>query len=432
MEIRKFSRKQGELLRFINEPGDAIICDGAVRSGKTLVMTLAFVLWAMEHFQDTNFAICGKTVQGAERNILKPFQQLEGLPYNMVYRVSTRCLTVTAGRKKNNFYFFGGKDESSYMLIQGLTLAGVLFDEVALMPRSFVDQAVARTLSYKNAKLWFNCNPESPNHWFYKDWLTNPDRPKKHLHFLMSDNPIMGGEEIARAESSFSGVFYDRYILGLRVRAEGLIYRVFAEHKKQFIVNREKLFEISKELQFITIGVDFGGNRSLTTFVASGFTRAYNKLAVLLDHHIKGAKGEIDPDRLNREFLEFVRQLRTLCPNIPIRFVFADSEAQYLINGLRKASRAAGMPFEVADSAKRPITQRIACTLALMAQKRLLISEDCTLVIGGLEGAVWDSDEAEKGKDVRLDDFSSDIDILDAYEYSFERFMNKLLPEIVR
>ena len=97
-------------------------------------------------------------------------------------------LTCRCGDKENYFYLFGGKDESSYALIQGLTLAGVFFDEVALMPQSFVDQAIARTLSYKNAKIWFNCNPESPNHWFYKEWISNKEREYKHLHFLMREN----------------------------------------------------------------------------------------------------------------------------------------------------------------------------------------------------------------------------------------------------
>ena len=176
MEISKFSNKQAEILKFAYSNEETIVCDGAVRSGKTIVMSLAFVLWAMETFDRTNFAICGKTVTNAERNILKPFQQIEGLPFALSYKVSTRMLTVKCGKKENYFYLFGGKDESSYALIQGLTLAGVLFDEVALMPQSFVDQAIARTLSYKNAKIWFNCNPESPNHWFYKEWIASKEK----------------------------------------------------------------------------------------------------------------------------------------------------------------------------------------------------------------------------------------------------------------
>lgn len=224
MRIVKFSAKQSEIIKFAYSSEQTIICDGAVRSGKTVVMIIAFILWAMSRFDETNFAICGKTVTNAERNILRPLQQIEGLPVKLSYHISNRMLTVQSAGRENYIYLFGGKDESSQALIQGITLAGVLFDEVALMPKSFVDQAIARTLSYKEAKLWFNCNPESPNHWFYKDWITDETKPKKHLHFLMSDNPTLGEDEIKRAEALFSGIFYQRFILGQWVISEGLVY----------------------------------------------------------------------------------------------------------------------------------------------------------------------------------------------------------------
>ena len=225
MRIKQFSKKQGCIFRFIEQPESALICDGAVRSGKTVSMTLEFIMWAMSHFDRTNFAICGKTVQSAERNILIPFQTIEGLPYHLDYKTSKRILIARCGDTENYFYLFGGKDERSYSLIQGITLAGVLFDEVALMPRSFVDQAIARTLTYPDKKLWFNCNPDSPSHWFYQEWILHPEAHNAvHLHFLMQDNPVMTQETIQAAESMFSGVFYDRYILGKWVVAEGLIY----------------------------------------------------------------------------------------------------------------------------------------------------------------------------------------------------------------
>ena len=210
MRINAFSKKQGQIFRFIEQPQTALICDGAVRSGKTAAMTMAFLFWATAHFDRTSFAICGKTVQAAERNILIPLQSVEGLPYRLEYKTSKMLLTVRSGGRENYFYLFGGKDERSYALIQGITLAGVLFDEVALMPRSFVEQAIARTLTYPDKKLWFNCNPDSPNHWFYQEWILHPEKHGAvHLHFLMDDNPAMTPEAVKSAESMFSGVFYD-------------------------------------------------------------------------------------------------------------------------------------------------------------------------------------------------------------------------------
>ena len=219
MQIKPLSAKQRKIMEFISSDDMALICDGSVRSGKTTVMSMAFVLWAMQNYDRTNFAICGKTVQAAERNILNPLMEIDGLgvALSMHYKVSTRILTVRCGDRTNWFYLFGGKDESSYMLIQGITLAGVLFDEVALMPRSFVEQALSRAISFEHPKYFFNCNPESPQHWFYKEWIENERENTQHIHFLLEDNPILTPQMIERTKAMYSGVFYDRYIRGLWV-----------------------------------------------------------------------------------------------------------------------------------------------------------------------------------------------------------------------
>lgn len=212
----------------------AIICDGSVRSGKTVSMIIGFVHWAMRFFDGKNFGICGKTVSSTERNIITPLLSMVDITdyYDVTYRRGDSILTIRDGKKVNRFYVFGGKDESSYTLIQGITLSGVLFDEVALMPQSFVDQAIARTLSEQDARYWFNCNPESSEHWFYKEWICNTRQKKAiHLHFTMHDNPTLSREQIADAEVLYKGVFYDRYIRGLWCVAEGLIYPQFDKAK---------------------------------------------------------------------------------------------------------------------------------------------------------------------------------------------------------
>lgn len=224
------SKKQLDILRWPYTGKTALICDGAVRSGKTSVMSLSFVLWAMGQFDQCNFGLCGKTVASAERNIILP---LLGVTYfaqtgfALDYTRSDHVLTVTRGGKLNRFYVFGGRDESSYMLIQGVTLAGVMLDEAALMPRSFVEQALARC-SVHGAKLWFNCNPDVPEHWFRKEWLKKlAEKDATHLHFVMDDNPGLSPETKARYESMYSGVFYRRYVLGEWTAGDGLIYDMF-------------------------------------------------------------------------------------------------------------------------------------------------------------------------------------------------------------
>lgn len=226
---QKLVLKWAHLTKFKNRK--AIICDGSVRSGKTVSMILGFVHWAMRFFDGKNFGICGKTISSTERNIILPLLNMPDITdyYSLQYiRGENKRIIIRSGSHTNTFFIFGGKDESSYTLVQGITLSGVLFDEVALMPKSFVDQAVARTLSEPEARYWFNCNPESAEHWFYKEWICNTRQKKAlHLHFTMQDNPILSPEQIADAERLYTGVFYNRYIKGLWCVAEGLIYPMF-------------------------------------------------------------------------------------------------------------------------------------------------------------------------------------------------------------
>ena len=223
------SEKQLDILRWPYTGKSALICDGVVRSGKTSVMSLSFILWAMGAFKGCNFALCGKTVSAVERNIIQPLLGVAYLKreFSLRYARSDHLLTVSRGRKKNFFYVFGGRDESSYMLIQGVTLAGVLLDEAALQPRSFVEQALARC-SVHGAKFWFNCNPDVPEHWFRKEWLLKLDeKDATHLHFVMDDNPGLSAETKAKYKRMYSGVFYRRFVLGEWTAGDGLIYDMF-------------------------------------------------------------------------------------------------------------------------------------------------------------------------------------------------------------
>ena len=208
----------------------AIICDGAVRSGKTICTGLSFFCWAMSSFQECNFALCGKTIISIRRNLVS-----ELVP--MLKRFGFRCeesrgenrIRIRLGCRSNTFYLFGGRDEGSAAHIQGITLAGVLLDEVVLMPRSFVEQAVARC-SVAGSRLWFSCNPESPSHWFYREWIAGAESKKAlHLHFTMEDNPGLSPEVVERYRNMFEGTFYRRFVLGEWVAAEGLVYDFFDE-----------------------------------------------------------------------------------------------------------------------------------------------------------------------------------------------------------
>ena len=235
MEDLVFSPKQRRVLTWWR-PGSpdrdrqAILCDGAVRSGKTLCTGLSFFCWAMRSFQNRNFALCGKTVSSLRRNLLSELLPLlENMGFRCRMQSGRNLIQVRLGRRKNTFYLFGGKDEGSAALIQGITLAGALLDEVALMPRSFVEQTVARC-SVTGSRLWFSCNPESPGHWFYREWIEKAEEKKVlRLQFAMTDNPGLSQEVLERYQTMFEGTFYRRFVLGEWVAAEGVIYDFFDE-----------------------------------------------------------------------------------------------------------------------------------------------------------------------------------------------------------
>lgn len=230
MEYKAFSRKQLQALSWWcpgspYETRDAVICDGAVRSGKTLCLGISFAAWALWRYQDRSFAICGKTVRSLKRNLITTLlPALQEAGFQCSFRAGENRIDISFGNHTNRFYLFGGRDESSSALIQGITLAGVLFDEVALMPRSFVEQALARC-SVEGSKFWFNCNPENPQHWFYREWIQNADgKNALYLHFAMEDNPSLSPAIRARYKGLYSGTFYERFVLGKWVAAQGLVY----------------------------------------------------------------------------------------------------------------------------------------------------------------------------------------------------------------
>ncbi|MDD6488699.1 MAG: PBSX family phage terminase large subunit [Clostridia bacterium] len=237
MNYKAFSQKQIKVLNWWCPDSefsdfDGIICDGAVRSGKTLCMSVSFVLWATFSFDGGSFALCGKTIRSVKRNVIMPLMPiLSELGFDVYERMSENYFEVSFKEHKNRFYFFGGRDESSAALIQGMTLCGVLFDEVVLMPRSFVEQAVARC-SVENSKLWFNCNPEYPQHWFCREWVKKAkEKNMLYIHFSMEDNPSLSKKMLDRYKKLYSGSFYQRYVLGKWVATEGLVYPFMSDEK---------------------------------------------------------------------------------------------------------------------------------------------------------------------------------------------------------
>jgi PBSX family phage terminase large subunit len=415
------SPKQAKILAFPYSKYDALICDGAVRSGKTSIMMWAFVHWAMENFSGQRFGVCGRTVDSCTKNIIVPFtaMSLAKERYIIRWRRGDKVMEVRRGAVTNYFEVFGGKDEASYTLIQGRTLAGVLLDEVVLMPRSFVEQALARC-SVDGAKLWFSCNPGSPHHWFYQEWIKRQrERNTLYLHFEMTDNPGLSEKTLARYENMYAGIFYDRYVRGLWVAAEGIVYKDFANDTEKYLIDDPLKWAEENDTKFsvISIGVDFGGTKSATKFQATGITKDY-RVAALEEEYIKNE--EIDPDELNRRFAMFCQMVTAKYGYSQTR---ADSAETVLIRGLDHTAQKMHLGTQVKNAMKLQITDRIRLVVLLMKQGRFKVSRSCPHLIDALQTAIYDPDKFE---DERLDDGTSDIDSLDAFEYSIEPYYKEL------
>lgn len=417
----EFSPKQVDFVRAFKTDRLARInvLEGSVRSGKTWITLIVWALWVATMPKDAQYLMVAKTMTSLKRNCLDLLQTLVGKK-NFEYNTS-RKEAVLFGR---TVYLEGVNDVRAEGKIRGMTLQGAYCDEITLFQEDFFAMLLSR-LSMPGAKLFGSTNPDNPSHWLNAKYLQRGDELDIYQKkFLIDDNPHLDPAYVENLKKEYTGVFYKRFILGEWVVADGLCYQQFADNPEKWIKDKP-----DEGMQFISVGVDFGGNRSLTTFVATAFYPNFSKIGIIKDHHIAGRKGDIDGDRLNREFIQFVKELQAEY-KAPVRYCFADSAEQYLIAGLAKACKQAGLPIAIGDSVKTEIVTRIICMNTLLNTNRVFFLRRCSLVIDGIRAAAWDKKAAEKGQDKRLDDFTSDIDIVDATEYSFSRFIPKLTPRI--
>lgn len=407
-EFVPFSQKQSIVMSWWTPTSkykdfDAIICDGAVRSGKTVSEALSFVLWSMSTFDGKNFALCGKTVGGLRRNVLGPLKQmLKSTGYIIEDSRMEGCFCIGAidreTKKKvtNYYYIFGGKDESSQDLIQGITLAGVFFDEVALMPESFVNQATARC-SVEGAKFWFSCNPNSPFHWFKKEWINKVTEHKVlYLHFTMDDNPSLSEDVKNRYKTLYTGVFYKRYILGLWVAADGIVYPMFDPdvHAVQLKRNWTRIF----------VAGDFG-IQNATTFGIFGYyapERRYHQIASY--YH----SGRDDGQKTTKEYADDLKQF--LADNLVMpEYITLDPSAAPMIVELRKDPYFVRHGIDILP-AKNRVDLGIQVVSFLLNERKFTLDPSCIKDIEEFTTYAWDSDKLDKGVEevIKIDDHAMD------------------------
>lgn len=378
------SEKQKALLAFPYMGYDALIADGAIRSGKTSIMTISFIDWAMGNFNNQRFGLCGKTVDSCVKNLVMPYLGLTYWrgKYSVKWKRADKLLVVQRGRVENVFEVFGGKDESSFSLIQGRTLAGVLMDEVALMPQSFVEQACARC-SVDGSKLWFNCNPSSPAHWFYTNWVQKPSEHNAlHLHFDLTDNPSLSQKIIDRYKSMYTGVFYRRYILGEWCVAEGLVYDFGEDNITDEIPDNGEYY----------ISIDYG---TLNPFSAGLWCVLGDKAVRVKEYYYSGR--ETNNQRTDEEYCD---EVESLAKGYNIKSVIVDPSAASFITALRKRG------FKV-QKANNDVLDGIRRTAVYLKNGNVKIHRSCADSISEFGLYCWD-DKATEDRVIKENDHAMD------------------------
>lgn len=428
-KFRPFSRKQKKILTWWMPESpvcnqDGIIADGAIRSGKTVSMSLSFVMWAMESFDGQNFAMCGKTIGSFRRNVLFWLKlMLISRGYKVEDHRSDNLVIVKRKGKENYFYIFGGKDESSQDLIQGITLAGVFFDEVALMPESFVNQATGRC-SVDGSKYWFNCNPDGPYHWFKQNWINKStsylgkEQTKKikeeaakkgkahglkeilYLHFTMDDNLSLSERIKKRYRSMYTGVFYKRYILGLWAVAEGIIYDMFSEEKH--VISEPQSYVGRKY-----VSVDYG-TQNATVFLLWEKNRKGQWVATKEYYYSGRDEAEQKTDG------EYADDMEEFVSGIEIESIIVDPAAASFIAELKKRG------FKV-KKAKNDVLDGIRFVGNLLNLGVLLFLKDCKETIKEFGSYIWDEKAVECGDDKPVKQHDHCMDAARYFAYTIIR-----------
>lgn len=350
---------------------DAIICDGAVRSGKTLCLSLSFVLWAFARFEGQSFGLCGKTVTSLRRNVVTPLLGILGeLGFDCAHKVSQGVIEIGYRGRGNRFYLFGGKDEGSAALIQGITLAGLLLDEVALMPRSFVEQALARC-SVEGSRFWFNCNPGHPYHWFYTEWILGREKKNAYyLHFVMEDNPSLPPEILARYRGLYTGVFYERYVLGKWVAAHGAVYPMFQQ--------ATHVVDTAPVCDRYVISCDYG-TVNPSSFGLWGHSGGV-WFRVREFYHSSRLSGALLTDE------EYADALEELAGALPVELVLVDPSAASFIQCLRRRGRFTVCP------ARNDVLDGIRMVSAALKAGQLRFHASCRDTLREFSLYRWDLD----------------------------------------
>lgn len=438
----QLSKKQNEYI--INATHRWNIKSGAVRSGKSYVDTAYIVPKRIRERAGKPGlnVIMGVSKESIERNVLQPMREI--YTSELIGNINNRNVARVCGE---DVYCLGAEKVSQVAKIQGASIKYCYGDEVAKWNKE-VFQMLKSRLDKPYSCFDGACNPEHPTHWL-KEFIDNVELDIYLQRYTIFNNPFLDPEFVDKLCKEYEGtIYYDRLILGLWKRADGSIYKRFADNPEAFrceivdVLSQEsehKQFR-KEDITSIEIGLDFGGNQSGHSFVARGYTDNYRDVIALKSRRItaKDEKEDIDSNRLNELFCEFIREVieqYSVCVKrgdyvqyCNVESVFWDNAETVLGNSIRNAVEKEFPWIAVKPAKKRSINDRIRCTVKLMGAGRFFITKDCESLQTAFSDAVWNKEAV--GKDERLDDGSTDIDSLDAFEYTIERDMKYLIEEV--
>ena len=399
-KFKPFSIKQKKVLGWWMDSSpfkdmDGIIADGAIRAGKTVSMAFSYVMWAQETFNGANMGLCGKTIGSLRRNVVDPLITMLITEGYVVYDKRNESILVVQSKGKdgevitNYYYMFGGKDEGSQDLVQGITLGGCLFDEVALMPQSFVNQATGRC-SMEGSKLWFNCNPQGPNHFFKKEWIDKAvEKRVVYLHFTMNDNLSLSEAMKERYKRRYSGIFKKRYIDGQWVVADGVIYDMYNPD-----VHLCKVTEPNRFWDSMYVSCDYG-TQNPTTFGLFGVKGKW--VHQIRSYYYDGRKaGRQKTDgQYAKDMVDFIGTERYW-----VKEIIVDPSAASFITELRQ--RKYELPTVI--RAKNDVLDGIRTVQNFLAYGNYTMDHSCTDDITEFGSYVWDEKASQLGIDQPVKD----------------------------
>lgn len=399
-KFKPFSRKQKKLLMWWTDKSpykdhDMIICHGSIRSGKTVAMIDSFVTWSLSRHKHQNFILGGKSMGALKRNVLEPMFQIltaKGIDYHY-HRSENPYVAIGT----NTYYLFGANNESSQDTLQGLTAAGAYLDEAALFPRSFVDQAIGRCSADtgdNGAKIFLNCNPAGPYHWFKMEYIDKAKEKKiLVLHFVMDDNLSLSERVKQRFRRMFSGVFFKRYVLGLWVMAEGVIYDMFRE--EDHVID-----EWPAEIHEYQVAIDYG-TKNPTAFILQGIH--YDPDGEPTYYNLKEYYYDGRNSGVQKTDNQYYDDLEAFCKGYTDK-VIIDPSASSFIALIREKG------VLTVTEAENAVLDGIRTVSRFISENRLYTHRDCVNIIRERFSYVWDEKAAQRGEDKPVKDHDHCLD----------------------